>query len=107
MLLWVSPTVDLNPDGKLARRNAIVRQNLDQPRLRNLGIGGAAEGEFVLAVFGWGLGLYSPPVYLHAVRESCSRSRTACRSRSKVVSRLMLTGSPRVSTGRSSWPGAA
>jgi MFS family permease len=26
-------------------------------------------GAFVLAVFGWGLGFYGPPVYLHAVRE--------------------------------------
>jgi MFS family permease len=25
---------------------------------------------FVLATFGWGLGLYGPPVYLHAVREA-------------------------------------
>ena len=25
---------------------------------------------FVLAVFGWGLGFYGPPVYLHAVREA-------------------------------------
>ena len=25
---------------------------------------------FVLATFGWGLGFYGPPVYLHAVRES-------------------------------------
>jgi hypothetical protein len=25
---------------------------------------------FVLAVFGWGLGFYGPPVYLHAVRET-------------------------------------
>ena len=24
---------------------------------------------FVLATFGWGLGFYGPPVYLHAVRE--------------------------------------
>ena len=24
---------------------------------------------FVLAIFGWGLGFYGPPVYLHAVRE--------------------------------------
>jgi Major Facilitator Superfamily len=27
-------------------------------------------GAFVVAVFGWGLGFYGPPVYLHAVRES-------------------------------------
>ena len=27
-------------------------------------------GAFVLAVFGWGLGFYGPPVYLHAVREA-------------------------------------
>src|SRR5262245_21709332 len=27
---------------------------------------------FVLAVFGWGLGFYGPPVYLHAVREARS-----------------------------------
>ena len=26
-------------------------------------------GAFVLAVFGWGLGFYGPPVYLHAVQE--------------------------------------
>lgn len=26
-------------------------------------------GAFVVAVFGWGLGFYGPPVYLHAVRE--------------------------------------
>lgn len=26
-------------------------------------------GAFVLAIFGWGLGFYGPPVYLHAVRE--------------------------------------
>jgi hypothetical protein len=25
---------------------------------------------FVLAIFGWGLGFYGPPVYLHAVRET-------------------------------------
>ena len=25
---------------------------------------------FVMAVFGWGLGFYGPPVYLHAVREA-------------------------------------
>src|SRR5215472_18006143 len=25
---------------------------------------------FVLATFGWGLGFYGPPVYLHAVREA-------------------------------------
>lgn len=27
-------------------------------------------GAFVLAVFGWGLGFYGPPVYLHAVHEA-------------------------------------
>lgn len=27
-------------------------------------------GVFVLAVFGWGLGFYGPPVYLHAVQEA-------------------------------------
>lgn len=27
-------------------------------------------GAFVLAVFGWGVGFYGPPVYLHAVRET-------------------------------------
>lgn len=27
-------------------------------------------GAFVLAVFGWGLGFYGPPVFLHAIRES-------------------------------------
>lgn len=27
-------------------------------------------GAFVLAVFGWGLGFYGPPIYLHAVREA-------------------------------------
>ena len=27
-------------------------------------------GAFVLAVFGWGLGFYGPPVYLHAVQEA-------------------------------------
>lgn len=25
---------------------------------------------FVLAIFGWGMGFYGPPVYLHAVREA-------------------------------------
>ena len=25
---------------------------------------------FVLAMFGWGLGFYGPPVYLHAVQEA-------------------------------------
>jgi hypothetical protein len=25
---------------------------------------------FVLAAFGWGLGVYAPPIYLHAVREA-------------------------------------
>src|SRR5215510_266009 len=25
---------------------------------------------FVLAIFGWGVGFYGPPVYLHAVREA-------------------------------------
>ena len=27
-------------------------------------------GAFVLAVFGWGLGFYGPPIYLHAVQET-------------------------------------
>ncbi len=27
-------------------------------------------GAFVLAVFGWGLGFYGPPVYLHVVHEA-------------------------------------
>jgi hypothetical protein len=27
-------------------------------------------GAFVLAIFGWGLGFYGPPVYLHAVQEA-------------------------------------
>jgi MFS family permease len=27
-------------------------------------------GAFVLAVFGWGLGFYGPPIYLHAAREA-------------------------------------
>ncbi|MBN8939390.1 MAG: MFS transporter [Rhizobiales bacterium] len=27
-------------------------------------------GAFVLAIFGWGLGFYGPPVFLHAVREA-------------------------------------
>jgi hypothetical protein len=27
-------------------------------------------GTFVLAVFGWGMGFYGPPIYLHAVREA-------------------------------------
>lgn len=27
-------------------------------------------GAFVIAIFGWGLGFYGPPVYLHAVREA-------------------------------------
>jgi hypothetical protein len=27
-------------------------------------------GAFVLAVFGWGMGFYGPPVYLHAVQEA-------------------------------------
>lgn len=27
-------------------------------------------GAFVIAVFGWGLGFYGPPIYLHAVREA-------------------------------------
>ena len=30
----------------------------------------AVAGAFVLAVFGWGLGFYGPPVYLHAVQEA-------------------------------------
>ena len=25
---------------------------------------------FTLATFGWGLGFYGPPIYLHAVRET-------------------------------------
>src|SRR3954447_17868483 len=25
---------------------------------------------FIVAIFGWGLGFYGPPVYLHAVREA-------------------------------------
>src|ERR1041385_7468230 len=25
---------------------------------------------FVLAVFGWGVGFYGPPIYLHAIREA-------------------------------------
>jgi hypothetical protein len=28
-----------------------------------------AGAAFVVAIFGWGLGFYGPPVYLHAVRE--------------------------------------
>lgn len=28
-------------------------------------------GAFLLAVLGWGVGFYGPPVYLHAVREAC------------------------------------
>jgi hypothetical protein len=28
-----------------------------------------ASAAFILAIFGWGLGFYGPPVYLHAVRE--------------------------------------
>ena len=31
---------------------------------------------FVLAFFGWGLGFYGPPVYLHAVREARGFSLT-------------------------------
>src|ERR1700726_3330806 len=27
-------------------------------------------GAFVLAVFGWGVGFYGPPVFLHAVQEA-------------------------------------
>ena len=27
-------------------------------------------GAFVLAIFGWGLGFYGPPIYLHAVEEA-------------------------------------
>ena len=27
-------------------------------------------GAFVLAVFGWGVGFYGPPIFLHAVRET-------------------------------------
>jgi hypothetical protein len=27
-------------------------------------------GAFVLAVFGWGMGFYGPPVFLHAVQEA-------------------------------------
>jgi hypothetical protein len=30
----------------------------------------AVTGAFVLAVFGWGIGFYGPPVYLHAVQET-------------------------------------
>src|SRR3954469_13626060 len=29
-----------------------------------------AGAAFILAIFGWGLGFYGPPVYLHAVREA-------------------------------------
>jgi hypothetical protein len=29
-----------------------------------------AWGTFILAIFGWGLGFYGPPVYLHAVAEA-------------------------------------
>ena len=28
-----------------------------------------AGAAFIVAIFGWGLGFYGPPVYLHAVRE--------------------------------------
>ncbi|MNV83916.1 hypothetical protein D3C71_1777530 [compost metagenome] len=40
------------------------------------------------------------------MRPSSALSRTACRSRSNVVSRLMLTGSLSVTTGLSSRPQA-
>src|SRR3979490_3608920 len=29
-----------------------------------------AGAAFIVAIFGWGLGFYGPPVYLHAVRET-------------------------------------
>src|SRR5262245_17566095 len=43
--------------------------NIDHSGFRFFGwrVVGAA---FVLAVFGWGLGFYGPPIYLHAVRET-------------------------------------
>ena len=41
------------------------------PRKRETFYGWRVVGAaFVLAVFGWGLGFYGPPVYLHAVREA-------------------------------------
>ncbi len=44
---------------------------------------------FVLAVFGWGVGFYGPPVYLHAVRESRDWSVTLV---SAAVTAHFLTG---------------
>ncbi|WP_184255486.1 MFS transporter [Rhodopseudomonas rhenobacensis] len=32
--------------------------------------GGVVAAAFTIAVFGWGLGFYGPPIYLHAVRET-------------------------------------
>src|SRR6476620_2421174 len=29
-----------------------------------------AGAAFIVAIFGWGLGFYGPPIYLHAVREA-------------------------------------
>src|SRR3954467_4098529 len=33
-----------------------------------------AGAAFIVAIFGWGLGFYGPPVYVHAVREARGRS---------------------------------
>jgi MFS family permease len=43
------------------------RMNGAGPAFYGWRVAGAA---FVLAVFGWGLGFYGPPIYLHAVREA-------------------------------------
>src|SRR3954471_16467233 len=35
-----------------------------------------AGAAFIVAIFGWGLGFYGPPVYLHAVRDTRGWSLT-------------------------------
>ncbi len=59
---------------------------------------------FVLAFFGWGLGFYGPPVYLHAVREARGFSLAVV---STAVTVHYLAGAivHRVATYRSLSPG--
>jgi MFS family permease len=47
-----------------------ISANQTSPAVRPFFGWRVVSGAFVLAVLGWGLGFYGPPVYLHAVREA-------------------------------------
>src|SRR5262245_18916469 len=51
-------------------RVAVPRRRHDRMHARAFYGWRVVGAAFVLAVFGWGLGFYGPPVYLHAVREA-------------------------------------